>query len=63
LRRERKKISSALSVASTRNIDSIFTPIERADSGTQRFQEVEELKSKIGEMKVFKKLKFDEVED
>jgi hypothetical protein len=35
----------------------------RADSRTQRFQEVEELKSKIEEMKVFKKLKFDEVKN
>jgi hypothetical protein len=35
----------------------------RVDSRTQRFQEVEELKSKIEEMKVFKKLKFDEVEN
>jgi hypothetical protein len=34
-----------------------FTPIGRADSRTRRFQEVEELKSKIEEMKVFKKLK------
>jgi hypothetical protein len=50
-------------VASTRNIDSKFTPIGRADSRTQRFQEVEELKSKIEEIKVFKKSKFEEVED
>jgi hypothetical protein len=35
----------------------------RADSRTRRFQEVEELKSKIEEMNVFKKLKFEEVEN
>jgi hypothetical protein len=40
-----------------------FTPIGGADSRTRRFQEVEELKSKIEEMKVFKKLKFEEAED
>jgi hypothetical protein len=44
-------------------MDSTFTPIGRADSRTLRLQEVEELKSKIREMKVFKKLKFDKVED
>jgi hypothetical protein len=45
------------------SMDSTFTPIGRADSRTRRFQEVKELKSKIEEMKVFKKLKFEEVED
>jgi hypothetical protein len=44
-------------------INSTFTPIGRADSRTRRFREVEELKSKIEEMEVFKKLKFDEVEN
>jgi hypothetical protein len=44
-------------------INSTFTPIGRADSRTRRFQEVEELKSEIEEMKVFKKLKFDEVKN
>jgi hypothetical protein len=34
-----------------------FTPIRRADSRTQRFQEVKELKSKIEEMKVFQQVK------
>jgi hypothetical protein len=38
------------------SMDSTFTPIGRADSRTRR-------KSKIEEMKVFKKLKFDEVEN
>jgi hypothetical protein len=31
-------------------INSTFTPIGRADSRTRRFQEVEELKSKIQEV-------------
>jgi hypothetical protein len=53
-------------------INSIFTPIGRADSGTRRFQEVEELKSKIEEVeelkskmeevKRLKKSKIEEVE-
>jgi hypothetical protein len=45
------------------SMDSTFTLIGRADSRTRRFQEVEELKSKIEEMEVFKKLKFDEVKN
>jgi hypothetical protein len=45
------------------SMDSTFTPIGRTDSRTRRFQEVKELKSKMEEVKVFKKLKFDEVED
>jgi hypothetical protein len=54
------------------SMNSTVTPIGRADSRTRRFQEVEELKSKIGEIKGFrksknqsrrlKKLKFEEVE-
>jgi hypothetical protein len=38
-------------------MDSTFTPIGRADSRTRRFQEVEELKSKIEEIKDFRKSK------
>jgi hypothetical protein len=45
------------------SMDSTFTPIGRADSRTRRFQEVEELKSKIEEMEVFKKLKFGKVKN
>jgi hypothetical protein len=44
-------------------MDSTFTPIGRADSRTRRFQQVKELKSKIEEMKVFKKLEIEEVEN
>jgi hypothetical protein len=51
-RKTRKKISSPLSVASTKDIDSTFTPIGRADSTTRQILaiafEVEDLKkSKI----------------
>jgi hypothetical protein len=42
------------------SMDSTFTPIGSTDSRTRRFQEVEELKSKIEEIKVFKKSKFEE---
>jgi hypothetical protein len=48
-------------VASTRNIDLIFTPIGRADSGTRRFQEVEELKLEIEEVKRLKKSKIEDL--
>jgi hypothetical protein len=51
----RKKISSPWT--------QHFTPIGRADSRTRRFQEVEELKSKIEEIEDFKKSKFEEAED
>jgi hypothetical protein len=40
-----------------KSMDSTFTPIGRADSRTRRFQEVEELKSKIEEIKDFRKSK------
>jgi hypothetical protein len=40
-------------------INSTFTPIGRADSRTRRFQEVKELKSKIEEMKDWKKSKIE----
>jgi hypothetical protein len=50
-------------VASTKNIDSTSTPIGRADSRTRRFQEVEELKSKIEEVEELKKSKIEEVEE
>jgi hypothetical protein len=39
------------------SMNSTFTPIGRVDSRTRRFQEVEELKSKL------KKSKIEEVED
>jgi hypothetical protein len=39
------------------SMNSTFTPIRRADSRTQRFQEVEELKSKIEQIKDFRKSK------
>jgi hypothetical protein len=45
------------------NIDSGATPIGRADSRTRRFQEVEELKSKIEEIEDFRKTKIEEVKD
>jgi hypothetical protein len=39
------------------SMDSTFTPIGSMDSRTRRFQEVEELKSKIKEIKDFRKSK------
>jgi hypothetical protein len=45
------------------SMDSTFTPIERADSRTRRFQEVKVLKSKIEEINNFRKSKFQEVKD
>jgi hypothetical protein len=44
---------SPLSLASTRNIDSTFTPIGRADSRTRRFWPLH-LKSKIYEVEELK---------
>jgi hypothetical protein len=45
------------------SMDSTFTPIGRADSRTQKFQEVKVLKSKIEEINDFRKSKFQEVKD
>jgi hypothetical protein len=46
-----------------KSMNSTFTPIGSADSRTRRFQEVEELKSKIKEIEDFRKTKIEEVKD
>jgi hypothetical protein len=53
---EEENFESIVGGKAPENKLDIFTPIRRADSRTQRFQEVEELKSKIEEVEEIKEV-------